>query len=291
MTAEILKQRLSARATVEPKLMPRKLKDRVLAIFQREKNTNIDNVRTWEAYKILEYFENKNAHISYDSSIHRLIVHCYSGAIHQAFMCTMFREKRAMYAGGFLNDDMRLLFGSNLTVNGFSRRFRDSCKIPDWYIRRRGEYIPTLICEVGWTQPYSDLIQNAKLWLEGSKGAVRLVVIVYITEEKNPSEPQNPSRARDASDPASSPEPEIEPVKSVRIAQAFIELWQYDPETSAAAPRGARVPVLPLPATSFKIFLGDILPPEFIPEGRNATDPYDVPLSEFRDLLEEAQLE
>ncbi|KAL7273490.1 Transcription factor [Rhizina undulata] len=279
MTTEISKLRLLARTrqstlttgtplTVEPKLS---LKDQVLAIVsdpEREQDT---------------------------LPLPSLFLHAVHGPVHEAFINAIVKiTDGAMYAEGFLNEEMKLVSGGNLSITGFSDAFRKSCKLPDWYIKRRRRKYPTVVFEVGWTQLYKDLIQNAKLWLEGSKGKVRLVVIVCITEEKNLSQPQNPSCARNTSlpDPTSPPEPASSPeleIEQVKIAEAFIELWEYNPETSAAVLRDARVPVPPLPAaTSFRICLGDILPPEFIPEGRTATEFYNVPLSKFRTFLEEA---
>ncbi|KAL7266522.1 Transcription factor [Rhizina undulata] len=292
MIAEISKSRLLARAPqsipttgtmlmaqIEPKPPSRKLKDQVLAILcdsGREQDTNINGVLPWEYGKLLKCFEKKpptslssstfSCSISYNASLHRLIVHCSPGPVHEAFIEAMGEEMVEMRIRGFLNKEMRFAFGANRGLNCFKRKYRNCDKTPDWYIRHKDRQFPTVIFEVGFSQPYKDLVDNVKLWLEGSNGAVRLVVI----------------------EPASSPEPTSE-IDSVKIVEVFIELWQYNPQTSAAVLRDTRVPVLPLPAaTSYKILLGDILPPELIPKGRNAADAYNIFLSNFKDLLEEA---
>ncbi|KAL7275316.1 Transcription factor [Rhizina undulata] len=202
MTAEISKSRLSARAPqstlttgttltarIEPKPLSRKLKDQVLAILcdsGREQDTNINGILPWEYGKLLKCFKNKTTtslsrppRLSYNAGLRRLSIHCSPGAVYEAFMQAMGEEMAKMRIRGFLNEEMRLVSGANLGLNCFKHKSRNSDKTPDWYIKRRGSPFPTVIFEVGFSQPYKALVDNAKLWLEGSNGAVRLVIIVY----------------------------------------------------------------------------------------------------------------
>lgn len=48
---------------------------------------------------------------------------------------------------------------------------------------RRGVF-PSLVCEVGFTESYIDLLEDARQWLEKNDGKVRLVMIVKLEEEK-----------------------------------------------------------------------------------------------------------
>ena len=51
----------------------------------------------------------------------------------------------------------------------FNGRYERSQKQPDVFVRIDGFYWPTLIVETGWSEDHSDLVEDAKLWLLGSR--------------------------------------------------------------------------------------------------------------------------
>jgi hypothetical protein len=123
--------------------------------------------------------------------------------------------------------------------------------------RIRGRYWdkePKFILEVGLSETYEQLVQDAKLWLEGTRN-VSVVVLVKFTE--NPKYrcpipnatvkhldrlniPRKPSEVRDEDFDL---EGEYGPVtyKGLKwmgeIAEAFLEVWKRNPAMAARQPR------------------------------------------------------
>ncbi|CRG88304.1 hypothetical protein PISL3812_05333 [Talaromyces islandicus] len=56
-----------------------------------------------------------------------------------------------------------------------------SKKVPDNSINVRGRAMPTIALEVGYSESYEDLINDATLLLEGSQGRIGLVILVKVT--------------------------------------------------------------------------------------------------------------
>ena len=73
---------------------------------------------------------------------------------------------------------------ANQAYKNFQGRYRRSRKIPDLAVEftdGNGPLHPKFILEVGFSEPYEDLVQAAKLWLEG-KPQVSVVMIVNFEE-------------------------------------------------------------------------------------------------------------
>lgn len=126
---------------------------------------------------------------------------------------------------------------------------------------------PSLVCEVGFTESYIDLLEDARQWLEKSDGKVRLVMIVKLQEEKkstiksgaiNPireedntrqvpedddSERDNQAAEEFGSDPASYEDLRISCKTDdwVGPINGFLELWRYDEVSGKMKQDGSRI--------------------------------------------------
>lgn len=132
------------------------------------------------------------------------------------------------------------------------------------------EVFPSLVCEVGFTESYIDLLEDARQWLEKSDGKVRLVMIVKLEEEQkstiiksgaiNPikegdnarqmpeddedyEERENQAAEEFGSDPASYEDLRISCKTDdwVGPINGFLELWRYDRVSGKMKQDGNRI--------------------------------------------------
>lgn len=50
-------------------------------------------------------------------------------------------------------------------------------KVPDAYLLIIGDDYPSVVCETGWLEKMADLRDDAELWLLGSSGQTKVVVL------------------------------------------------------------------------------------------------------------------
>lgn len=135
---------------------------------------------------------------------------------------------------------------------GFNGAYSSSCKTPDVVILAKdndNEMVPRVIFEVGTSELYNHLKQNASLWLEGMP-EVRECILIKIYET-----PQYRSPSVDNVDfpvpnqiakSAFKSESEFGPVVykdlhwTGKISTAFFETWTLDPLTGLATKSGER---------------------------------------------------
>jgi len=154
----------------------------------------------------------------------------------------------------------RMNVATNQNFKGFAGRYSGSSKTPDLAIQFKnaatGKREIKFILEVGFSESYDDLVEDAKLWLEG-KQEVSLVVLVKFTEDPGY---QCPARGLDDEEleRLEFPEPadidvddfnsegEYGPVtyKGLQwagvISEAIMELWTRNPATGLATKSGNR---------------------------------------------------
>ena len=158
-----------------------------------------------------------------------------------------------------LSVQTRMNIATNQNFRGFTGRYSGSSKTPDLAVEFEnadGSHEIKFILEVGFSETYEDLVEDARLWLEG-KEEVSLVVLVKFTV--NPGY-QCPARGLDDEelerlefpDPADirvqdfTSTGEYGPVTynglqwAGQISEAFMELWRRDPDTGLAFRDGRR---------------------------------------------------
>src|ERR1700733_2240042 len=124
---------------------------------------------------------------NYNSLTQILILECMTTPIHdvpQSFIShTLFTDPHLASFDFFT-------ISSNTDFTPFNDPYKGSRKQPDVFVRVAGFYWPTLVVETGWSEDYDDLVDDAKLWLLGSRGGspggatdlqhpVNTVILIY----------------------------------------------------------------------------------------------------------------
>ncbi|KAE8364645.1 hypothetical protein BDV27DRAFT_112284 [Aspergillus caelatus] len=129
-----------------------------------------------------------------------------------------------------------LYASSGITLRGFTGRFYGryaayslriisvctkicSVKEPDCFITSRGIW-PGVTLEVGYSETYNKLLQDADIMLEGSQGKIHLVILVKLV-------PPGPS--------------------DTHFESGFVELHEYNPASGTRRKRGQRRTLYPIP--------------------------------------------
>lgn len=95
--------------------------------------------------------------------------------------------------------------------------------MPDAFVKLVGATHPSVVVETGWAEKMDDLRKDAKIWLCGTKGVTKVVIVVCFTEGKDQDEIQkHPGESADAKDeagndntgPPTLPEDPVEPRSS-----------------------------------------------------------------------------
>jgi len=55
-------------------------------------------------------------------------------------------------------------------------------KLPDAYVQLADTEFPRIVCEAGWSEKHTELMDDARLWLLHTAGQTRLVIILSFTE-------------------------------------------------------------------------------------------------------------
>lgn len=144
-------------------------------------NVTLGDFSTWRS-RFPDLIEDDNVRYEYNSRAERMIVKCMPWPIHdslQIFMC-----QRIMKEVSSSKADGKLRFGSGTTFTGFKGDYAfASQKLPDAYVRvSKHTEFPTVVAEAGWSEDLPQLIEDAKLWVEGSGFLTRVVLLTSFTE-------------------------------------------------------------------------------------------------------------
>jgi hypothetical protein len=149
---------------------------------------------------------------------------------------------------------------SNEEISGFGGRYSGSNKTPNLAVQIRDadkKLRTKLILEIGLSEKYEDLIQDARLWLEG-KSEVSMCVLVNFVEEPRYRCPVQNIDKEEFDRLAFPDQSELTPedihledtfgpatykgfVWVGRFPDAFLEWWTRDQETGMAMKYGDRV--------------------------------------------------
>ena len=153
--------------------------------FEKEKY-NISRVR------LLCYltFPNRHPFCSYNSITSELVVHLIPNAIHQTLPSLFLQQLYGSFDGiGHIRKKVSV--STALHFNGFSGKYAGSIKIPDLAVAfsdLKGDDLLKLVVKVGFSESYEDLIEDAKLWLEGLN-TVNVVVLAKFLEDPSYEDP------------------------------------------------------------------------------------------------------
>ena len=142
------------------------------------------------AYKSL-YKTYSGARTHYNSFTQVLILQCMANLIHDPYSfvaCTIFANPHIQLLPNIFT------ISSNSDFFHFNGPYEGSQKQADAFVRIHGSYWPTLVVETGWSEDHRDLVEDAKLWLLGSRGGspgkadrlrqpVNVVIIIFFDHE------------------------------------------------------------------------------------------------------------
>ncbi|KAH0556238.1 hypothetical protein GP486_005834 [Trichoglossum hirsutum] len=180
---------------------------------------------------------------------------------------------RAFIAADDRIPGITIVTDGNRIQRKFQKKYSGSSKTPDlavWFVREdeddpcRDDNKLGFVAEVGFSENYPSLVEDAKLWLEG-KPEISIAMIVALEEtprykcpvkgEGSDSLPQGPDILFEVKG-------EFGPVVlngmvwAGEITDAFTEVWIRDPVTGLAIRNGDRINLLPpaeLPQLEFKM--------------------------------------
>jgi hypothetical protein len=152
--------------------------------------------------------------------------------------------------------DLDIIIQHNQVFNAFVGQYKGSLKTPDLKVEFRnaaGNLKTKFIVEVGFSEKYEDLVEHARLWLEGTHSVSVAVLVkfyetpIYKRPHLDDEEIKQLSDTTDIGDEPFGFEGEYGPVKLRGltwvgcISEAFIEVWRRDPATGSAIQDGNRI--------------------------------------------------
>ncbi|KAH0551428.1 hypothetical protein GP486_007358 [Trichoglossum hirsutum] len=203
---------------------------------------------------------------SYNSLTSTLIIHSMSppSPLHEYF-CRLIQLKldHAQFRlPNFNPEDPIIHTATNRLYTGFTGEYEGSERVPDLsvsFVGVDGRLELKLVVEVGFSEKYSDLIEDAKMWLEGGGHEVSNVMLVNIEESPSYRSPLLdledeeieqlglPGQHRINFDA----EGDFGPItyKGLvwvgRITSIFVEVWKKDPQSGLATLSKNRMDLLP----------------------------------------------
>lgn len=221
---------------------------------------------------------------TYHSGTSTLINTCSPTPVHDAFQSFFLRAEKSFSRANALEDDEQPWELVSPEIGGFtgdaagSRKQADMCIMPtsdDESVPNDG--FPLVATEVGFSESYANLLRDMTLWLVGSEGKVRAVILICINETpKYVSKPLLDSEG--------APSPPVIPGEKfgprlvdghtlVGSITAVLEIWRYNAKSCSAEREVTMNVIPPDPAhTHFNLtmldFYGwaDRVPARFKPE-------------------------
>lgn len=165
-------------------------------------------LRAWRSLYPID-MESKSLNYEYNSQTSRFVVKCPTSPVHESV--SIFFNNRVSSGlqarlGDTYQDTVQVSTGfsespspacptlsnsnpSDAAFTAFNSNEYgpDTQKLPAAYLRVIGQDFPAVVCETGWTESMDDLRDIAKLWLLGTYGQTRVVVVVNFLESKSPA--------------------------------------------------------------------------------------------------------
>jgi hypothetical protein len=148
-----------------------------LLTYQVDSETGPIVVESLDEDKTIEEIHCRTQYNSVDEVLQILIM---PTDIHDAHQSWMVEELGLMFAGGFLLQNEWTLLRTRVgtTTSGFSAPYSASRKQSDFQLRPRGEAMPTIAFESGWSEPNSRLHRDLNLWIVGGAPVLQAVFLL-----------------------------------------------------------------------------------------------------------------
>ncbi|KAK6536044.1 hypothetical protein TWF281_000290 [Arthrobotrys megalospora] len=126
-------------------------------------------------------FERRHLRVSYDSHLRQLSINM-PHYIHEStgdFVMYLWEgwEDVKLLPPDAADSICRL---SSPTVSGFVGRYEGSSKEPDYFLAPLGASFPSVVFETGFPESGANLITDKDLWIQGSGGATKAVILIHI---------------------------------------------------------------------------------------------------------------
>lgn len=191
----------------------------------------------------------------YNASISTLIIKCMPSPVHESAIDIINSGFIVAREGLPPESDFGISTGEEFL--GFEGQYAGSLKVPDLAVEFTDAALgsrPKFIVEVGLSETYDDLLQDAKLWLEGTDYVSIVVLVKFVETPKYESlnlrtkdlVDRNFLKAPDLNELHFEMRGEYGPVqyKGIQwagvISEAFLEVWKRNPITRLAVRDGGR---------------------------------------------------
>ncbi|KAL9130694.1 MAG: hypothetical protein Q9217_001173 [Psora testacea] len=220
--------------------------------------------------------------VSFNSRTCTGIIKWMPTPIHETFASPFVRSDTIATQGLLSEIAKQIDVVGNQRVGTFTGAYEGSKKEPDVLFKYQGpdrNVLYTAVVEIGFTETYKELIDDAKLWIEGNRD-IRTVILIKVEENPRYSSPiskleddkvkdlgfPNPRDLKTSlvvpRDPNDSFGPlQINNLVLVGKMGVFLEIWKRDTVTGEAKQQGTRSYFVPDNATSeLDLKLSDFYP-------------------------------
>ncbi|MCJ1285564.1 hypothetical protein MMC26_004905 [Xylographa opegraphella] len=288
-----------------------RIKESVLAAKQRRdlrfkplRNVERLHVSMIEFQKLNEILDDDgndfSPSLSYNSQNSTAVIQWMPSPVHDNFAASLIESGFAARQNLRSEIAAHLVVVGSQRVGAFRGIYENSTEEPDVlfkYRRQDRKTSYTAVVEIGVSESYEELVDDAKLWIEGTR---EIITVILIKVEENPAYRSPISKFEDddvenlgfpdykdldtdmviSKDPNSTFGPlQINNFVWVNKMSVFLEIWKRDPLNGQAKQQGTRSYFVPDNATSeLDLKLSDFYP-------LNATDGGDTKFSLTFDIL------
>ncbi|PUU75201.1 hypothetical protein B9Z19DRAFT_1067613 [Tuber borchii] len=134
-----------------------------------------------------ELEENKHIRYEYNSFTERLIIKYMATATHDSLHYFFNQTFSSFLIGriGLLKTSQLFSVGTGTTFEGFGGKWSGgSSKLPDAFAKLQTTRLPAIVCESGFSESWDNLMEDARLWLLGTEGQTKIVVVLSFIENQ-----------------------------------------------------------------------------------------------------------
>ncbi|KAG0134922.1 hypothetical protein HOY82DRAFT_634538 [Tuber indicum] len=147
------------------------------------------SIKDFDSWTIenLELEESKQIRYEYNSFTERLIIKYMATPTHDSLHYFFNQTFSSFLTGriGSLKTSQLFSVGTGTTFEGFGGKWSGgSSKLPDAFATLKTTRFPAIVCESGFSESWDNLMDDARLWLLGTEGQTKIVVVLSFTESQ-----------------------------------------------------------------------------------------------------------
>ncbi|PUU73916.1 hypothetical protein B9Z19DRAFT_1094052 [Tuber borchii] len=147
-----------------------------------------------------ELEQNKHIRYEYNSFTERLIIKYMATPTHDSLNYFFNQTFSSFLIGriGSLKTSQLFSVGSGTTFEGFRGKWSGgSSKLPDAFVTLKTTRFPAIVCESGFSESWDNLKEDARLWLLGTEGKTKIVIILSFIENQLRGSPVGDTASND----------------------------------------------------------------------------------------------